>query len=71
MRQQYLRLTDPHGEDVAVSVTGEMGVRSRNDAVRMALTEQWIGLHEITSPADGDSSDGQACSPRGTVAGCG
>lgn len=38
----------------------EIGVRSRNEAVRRALEEQWIGIHEITS-ADGDGSrDGQA-----------
>jgi DNA-binding NarL/FixJ family response regulator len=35
------------------------GVRTRNEAVRKALEEQWIGIHEITSAADGDgSSDG-------------
>ena len=33
----------------------EMGVRSRNEAVRRALQEEWIGVHEITS-ADGDGS---------------
>jgi DNA-binding NarL/FixJ family response regulator len=36
----------------------KVGVRSRNEAVRTAIVEQWIGIHEITS-ADGDgSSDG-------------
>jgi DNA-binding NarL/FixJ family response regulator len=35
----------------------KMGVGSRNEAVRTALVEQWIGLHEITS-ADGDGSPG-------------
>ena len=43
----------------------KVGVRSRNEAVRKALVEQWIGIHEITSAhADGEghdgSSDGQA-----------
>jgi DNA-binding NarL/FixJ family response regulator len=39
----------------------EIGVRSRNEAVRRALEEQWIGIHEITYSADGDDSrDGQA-----------
>ena len=33
----------------------KMGVHSRNEAVRTALVEQWIGLHEITS-ADGNGS---------------
>ena len=38
----------------------EMGVRSRNEAVRRALEEQWIGIHEITHSTDGDGSrDGQ------------
>ncbi len=32
------------------------GVNSRNEAVRIALAEQWIGLHEITSA----SADGHA-----------
>ena len=31
----------------------KIGVRSRSEAVRMALMEQWIGIAEITS-ADGD-----------------
>ena len=35
----------------------KIGVGSRSDAVRTALTEQWIGLAEITS-ADGDGSSG-------------
>ena len=35
----------------------KVGVRSRNEAVRTAIMEQWIGIHEITS-ADGDGSDG-------------
>jgi hypothetical protein len=39
-------------------------VRTRNEAVRKALVEQWIGIHEITSP-DADGSDGFAGSPRG------
>jgi DNA-binding NarL/FixJ family response regulator len=30
------------------------GVHSRNEAVRTALMEQWIGIHEITSSADGN-----------------
>jgi DNA-binding NarL/FixJ family response regulator len=45
------------------NVYEKIGVRSRNEAVRTALVEQWIGIHEITSAhADGHdgSSDGQA-----------
>ena len=38
----------------------KIGVRSRNEAVRKAILEQWIGIHEITS-ADGDGSqDGRS-----------
>ena len=38
----------------------KVGVRSRNEAVRKALMEQWIGIHEITSSPDGDGTrDGQ------------
>src|SRR5215210_4955467 len=35
----------------------KIGVRSRSEAVRMALMEQWIGLAEVTS-ADGSGSSG-------------
>jgi DNA-binding NarL/FixJ family response regulator len=35
----------------------KIGVRSRNEAVRTAIAEQWIGFHEILS-ADSDSHDG-------------
>jgi ATP/maltotriose-dependent transcriptional regulator MalT len=42
------------------NVYQKIGVRSRNEAVRTALVEQWIGIHEITDSADGDGpSDGQ------------
>ena len=41
------------------NVYEELGVRSRNDAVRKALVEQWIGLHEIPS-ANGEGPDGRA-----------
>ena len=40
----------------------KVGVHSRTEVVRTALLEQWIGIHEITSPASvgGDGySDGQ------------
>jgi DNA-binding NarL/FixJ family response regulator len=41
------------------NVYQKIGVGSRNEAVRKAIVEQWIGIHEITS-ADGDGSqDGQ------------
>jgi ATP/maltotriose-dependent transcriptional regulator MalT len=35
----------------------KIGVGSRGDAVRTALTEQWIGFHEVVS-GDSDSPDG-------------
>ncbi len=40
----------------------KVGVHSRTEVMRTALLEQWIGIHEIISPASagGDgSSDGQ------------
>jgi DNA-binding NarL/FixJ family response regulator len=40
------------------NVYEKVGVRSRSEAVRMALMEQWIGLSEITEAADGDGSSG-------------
>jgi DNA-binding NarL/FixJ family response regulator len=40
------------------NVYQKIGVRSRSEAVRMALMEQWIGLGEITSASDGDGSSG-------------
>ncbi len=39
------------------NVYEKVGVRFRNEAVRVALVEQWIGLHEITS-AHTDGHDG-------------
>ena len=44
----------------------KVGVRSRNEAVRKALMEQWIGIHEITSAAsDGDGSPDGSSDGRG------
>jgi DNA-binding NarL/FixJ family response regulator len=40
------------------NVYQKIGVRSRSEAVRMALMEQWIGIGEITRAADGDGSSG-------------
>jgi DNA-binding NarL/FixJ family response regulator len=39
------------------NVYQKVGVRSRSEAVRTALMEQWIGLSEITEVADGSSGD--------------
>jgi DNA-binding NarL/FixJ family response regulator len=44
----------------------KIGVRSRSEAVRMALMEQWIGLSEITQEA---SSSRDGSSPDGTLLG--
>ena len=51
----------PHGVSETVkrhlaNIYQKIGVRSRNEAVRTALVEQWIGIHEITASADGDGS---------------
>jgi DNA-binding NarL/FixJ family response regulator len=40
------------------NVYEKIGVRSRSEAVRTALVEQWIGIGEITQAADGDGSSG-------------
>ena len=40
------------------NVYQKIGVRSRSEAVRMALMEQWIGIGEITRAADGDGPSG-------------
>src|SRR5215203_1122410 len=42
------------------NVYQKIGVRSRSEAVRTALMEQWIGIHDITSSSaelDGSSGD--------------
>jgi DNA-binding NarL/FixJ family response regulator len=39
------------------NVYAKIGVRSRSEAVRTALMEQWIGLSEITSAYSNGSSD--------------
>ncbi len=38
------------------NVYQKVGVRSRTEVVRLALMEQWIGIHEVTSSADGNGS---------------
>ncbi len=43
------------------NVYQKIGVRSRSEAVRMALMEQWIGIGEITSSVD---RDGSSANPR-------
>jgi len=40
------------------NVYQKLGVRSRSEAVRTALMEEWIGLSEITHTGSNDSSGG-------------
>ena len=43
----------------------KVGVRSRNEAVRKAITEQWIGIHDITSHESADGEGPSGGSPDG------
>ncbi len=53
---EELRLSEATVKRHLANVYLKIGANSRNEAVRIALVEQWIGLHEITSA----SADGQA-----------
>src|ERR687894_339711 len=55
---QELHIAESTVKRHLANVYQKVGVRSRNEAVRRALEEQWIGIHEITSSAlaDGDGS---------------
>jgi hypothetical protein len=55
-RRRVIRLRGDRKRHLA-NVYEKVGVRSRNEAVRIALEEQCIGLHEITSADEGDGSD--------------
>ncbi len=59
-----LRISEATVKRHLANIYEKVGVHSRNEAVRTALVEQWIGIHEITSSAHADghdgSSDGQA-----------
>jgi len=46
------------------NVYAKIGVRSRSEAVRTALVEQWIGIHDITS--SNGSSDGSSVGSGGS-----
>src|SRR5215212_1464062 len=46
------------------NVYQKIGVRSRSEAVRTALMEQWIGIHEITGNGSSDASDGSGSRSR-------
>ena len=53
---QELHVSEATVKRHLANIYQKIGVRSRNEAVRTALVEQWIGIHEITSSADGDGS---------------
>jgi DNA-binding NarL/FixJ family response regulator len=57
---EELNLSEATVKRHLANVYAKIGVRSRSEAVRKALIEQWIGLGEITSAssADGDGSSG-------------
>jgi DNA-binding NarL/FixJ family response regulator len=50
-----LRLSEATVKRHLANIYGKMAVGSRSEAVRSALTQQWIGLTQITA---GDGSDG-------------
>jgi DNA-binding NarL/FixJ family response regulator len=50
-----LRLSEATAKRHLANIYGKMAVGSRSEAVRMALTQQWIGLTQITA---GDGSRG-------------
>ena len=54
---QGLHISEATVKRHLANIYQKVGVRSRNDAVRTALVEQWIGIHEITR-VDGDGSSG-------------
>ena len=54
---QELHVSEATVKRHLANIYQKIGVRSRNEAVRTALVEQWIGIHEVTSAsADGDGS---------------
>jgi DNA-binding NarL/FixJ family response regulator len=52
-----LNISEATAKRHLANVYAKIGVRSRSEAVRMALVEQWIGLGEITSSSSA-TSDG-------------
>jgi DNA-binding NarL/FixJ family response regulator len=55
---QELHLSEATIKRHLANIYEKIEVHSRTDTVRTALMEQWIGIHEITSAAHGDGSDG-------------
>jgi DNA-binding NarL/FixJ family response regulator len=56
---QELYLAEATVKRHLANVYQKVGVRSRYEAVRTALEEEWIGFHEIISPNGDGSRDGQ------------
>jgi DNA-binding NarL/FixJ family response regulator len=52
-----LRLSEATVKRHLANIYGKLAVGSRSEAVRQALTHQWIGLSEITSAVSPDGSD--------------
>src|SRR5215212_9717065 len=52
-----LHISEATAKRHLANIYQKMGVGSRGDAVRTALAQQWIGVHEMVS-ADSDSPDG-------------
>ena len=57
MIARELRLSEATVKRHLANIYEKIGVHSRNEAVRKAIVEQWIGIHKITS-AFGDGTDG-------------
>jgi DNA-binding NarL/FixJ family response regulator len=57
-----LRLSEATVKRHLANIYGKMAVGSRSEAVRMALTQQWIGLTQITA-GDGSKRLTSASSP--------
>ena len=53
---QELHLAEATVKRHLANIYQKVGVRSRTEVVRLALLEQWIGIHEVTSSADGNGS---------------
>jgi DNA-binding NarL/FixJ family response regulator len=52
-----LHITEATVKRHLANIYEKIGVRSRSEAVRTALSEQWIGVSEMIS-ADSDNPDG-------------
>ncbi len=55
---EELHLSEATVKRHLANVYQKVGVNSRTEAVRTAIMEQWIGLHEITWARDSDEPPG-------------